>query len=121
MASTTITWPSETDLSIAEHPDYVHLCRVLVGLRRLSNGDRPAARPGADMTRDTQNLVDVLEATQLRISLLVVQLRDGTATPDEHHKLADEIGELPDLLRSHGDDMAAGIIPAARDMERECA
>jgi hypothetical protein len=121
VASTAITWPSETDLSFAEHPDYVHLSRVLVGLRRLSDRDSPAVTSGARMTRDTQKLVDVLEATQLRISLLVIQLRDGTATPDEHHTLADEVGELTDLLRSHGDDIAAGIIPAARNMERECA
>lgn len=121
MPSTTIAWPSETDLSVAEHPDYAHLCRVLAGLRRLSDKDRPTVTPGARMTRDTQKLVDALEATQLRISLLVIQLRDGTATPDEHRNLADAVGELPDLLRSHGDDVAAGIIPAARDMERECA
>ncbi|WP_410597070.1 hypothetical protein [Amycolatopsis sp. lyj-23] len=73
------------------------------------------------MTRDTQKLVDALEAAQLRISVVAIQLRDGTATPDEHYDLADVIGDLPDLLRSHGDDIAAGIIPAARDLERECA
>ncbi|WP_410644599.1 hypothetical protein [Amycolatopsis sp. lyj-346] len=73
------------------------------------------------MTRDTQRLVDVLEATQWQLFLFVAQIRDNTATPDEHHKLADAIDELPDLLRSHGDDITAGIIPAPHDLERECA
>lgn len=120
MAPTEITWPAEIDLRIAEHPDYVHLSRVLVGLRRLSGSNRPAAA-GADMPLVTQQLVDGLEAAQWRIFLLVAQLRDGTATADEQHKAAATFDELLDLLRSHADDTDAGIIPAPRDLERGCA
>ncbi|MGW5715144.1 hypothetical protein ACWEVP_03175 [Amycolatopsis sp. NPDC003865] len=121
MASTEITWPTETDQLVAEHPDYIRLCRVLVGLRRLSEPDCPAVTPGAVMTRETQQLVDALEAAQWRIFLLVAQLRDGTATPYEQRRLADVADELVDLLRSHADDVDAGIIPASRTSERECA
>jgi hypothetical protein len=121
VATTEITWPTETDQLFAENPDYIHLCRVLVGLRRLSEPDHLVVTPGAHMTRDTQKLVDVLEAAQWRIFLLVTQLRDGTATPHEQHRVADAADELVDLLRSHADDVDAGIIPASRNPERECA
>ncbi|WP_410643254.1 hypothetical protein [Amycolatopsis sp. lyj-346] len=114
-------WPDENDLRFAEHPEYVRLCRVLLGLRRLRHADSPAATSGATLTRDTQRLVDVLEAAQGRLFLLVAQLRDNTATAAEQHKAADELDELLDLLRSHADDTDAGIIPAPRNPERECA
>ena len=73
------------------------------------------------MTRATQQLVDLLEAAQWRIFLLAAQLRDGTATTQEQSKVAEAIDELLDLLRSHAHDTDAGIIPASRNLERECA
>jgi len=119
VVSTEIIWPDEIDLRIAEHPDYVHLSRVLVGLHRLSGPDHSVA--GADMLRETQRLVDVLEAAQWRIFLLVTRLRDGTATANDQREGADLLDELVDLLRSHADDTDAGLIPAPRDFERGCA
>jgi hypothetical protein len=123
--STEIAWPSEADQRLAEHPDYVRLCRVLVGLRRLSVSDRPAVTPGVvDMPRDTHKLVDLLEAAQTRIGLLAARLQDGTATTEEQRRLADEIDDLLDLLRSHATDVDAGIVAAPRylrDLERESA
>lgn len=114
MPSTGIAWPSEIDLRVAEHPYYVHLCRVLAGLRRVSTSDSHPIVPGADMTRDTQKLVDVLETVRWRTGVLAIQLRDGTATTDHQREVADEVDELLDLLRSHAADVDAGFFPAPR-------
>jgi hypothetical protein len=118
-----VAWPSETDLRIAEHPTFVLLCRVLVGLRRLSFPDRHAPS-GVAMPRDTHNLVDLLRAAQSRIGVLATRLADGTATPAEQREFADRAEELADLLRSHADDIDAGIVAAPRPFlhtEREPA
>ncbi|WP_240522027.1 hypothetical protein [Amycolatopsis vastitatis] len=110
-------WPSETDLRIAEHPTFVLLCRVLAGLRRLSFSDRPAP-PGVAMPRDTHHLVDLLRAAQSRIGVLAVRLADTTASPAEQREFADQAEELADLLRSHADDIDAGIVAAPRHFPR---
>lgn len=117
MSPKQIDWPSATDLCLAEHPTFVLLCRVLVGLRRLSFPDRPASS-GVAMPRDTRNLVDLLRATQVRIGVLSTRLADGTATPDEQRAFADHAEELVDLLRSHADDVDAGILTAPRQLLR---
>lgn len=112
-----IAWPSETDLRIAEHPAFVLLCRVLTGLRRLSFSDS-SAPSGVAMPRDTRTLVDLLRATQSRIGVLTVRLADATATPGEQREFADQAEELADLLRSHADDIDAGIVAAPRHFAR---
>ncbi|SEF38385.1 hypothetical protein SAMN05421837_12116 [Amycolatopsis pretoriensis] len=65
------------------------------------------------MTRSTQQLVDLLEATHWRIFLLTTQLRDGTATAGEQNEVADELTELVELLRSHADDTESGVVPTS--------
>ncbi|MFJ7213583.1 hypothetical protein [Amycolatopsis sp. NPDC098790] len=65
------------------------------------------------MTRATQQLVNLLEATQWRIFLIVTQLRDRTATPEAQNEVADEMAELVELLRSHADDTESGIVPTS--------
>ena len=117
-----IAWPSEADLRIAEHPAFVLLCRVLTGLRRLSFSDSPAPS-GVAMPRETHHLVDLLRAAQSRIGVLAVRLADATATPGEQREFADQAEELADLLRSHADDIDAGIVaaPRFRRTEREPA
>jgi proteasome lid subunit RPN8/RPN11 len=107
-------WPSEADRRLTEHPDYVHLCRVLAGMRRLSTTDRPTVTPGAAMSRETTRLVHVLGATQVRLGVLAVRLHDGTATTDEQREVADELDDVLDLLRSHAADVDAGIVAAPR-------
>ncbi len=62
------------------------------------------------MSRATQQLVDAFLAVDARIGVLRTQLADGTATPDEQHDLADQFEEIVDLLRSHADDIDAGIV-----------
>lgn len=116
-------WPSATDLRLAEHPEFVLLCRVLGGLRRLSIPDGPVPT-GAAMPRATHHLVDLLRATQTRIAVLTTRLADGTAGPDEQRAFADQAEDLADLLRSHADDVDAGIVAAPRhlfDTNRETA
>ncbi|EOD68647.1 hypothetical protein [Amycolatopsis vancoresmycina] len=108
-------WPSEPDLRLAEHPEFVLLCRVLGGLRRLSFPDRPAPS-GAAMPRATHHLVDLLRATQVRIGVLTTRLADGTAGPDEQRAFADQAEDLADLLRSHADDVDAGILAPPRHL-----
>lgn len=110
--STEITWPSEADLRVAEHDEFALLCRVLAGLRRLSDSDETPAPSGVAMTRATQNLVDVLLAVDARIRVLTTQLTDGTAAPDEQRGFADQFEEVADLLRSHADDIDAEIVAA---------
>ena len=105
-------WPSEVDLRRAEDAEYVVLSRVLAALRRLSSSELPSRSTGVSMSRETVKLVDALCATQVLISLLGVQLRDGTATPDEQRCVADKVEELLDLLRSHAADVDAGIVSA---------
>ena len=68
------------------------------------------------MSRETARLVDTLLATQVRISLLVHQLRDGTTTTDEQRQFADKLEELADLLQSHAADVDAGIVLAPYDL-----
>jgi hypothetical protein len=109
-------WPSEADLLLAEDAEYVLLCRVLVGLRRLSYSESPPRSPGVPMSRDTTKLVDALRTTQVRISLLVRQLQDGTATTDEQHQVADKLGELLDFLQSHTADVDADIALTPHDL-----
>ena len=76
------------------------------------------------MPRDTHNLVDLLRAAQCRIGVLTVRLADATASPVEQREFADRAEELADLLRSHADDIDAGIVAAPRHFlstEREPA
>jgi hypothetical protein len=107
-------WPSDAYLRCAEEAEYVRLCRVLKGLRRMSSSDAPQPSTGVPLLRDTTKLLDAIEATQWRIGLLAIQLQDGTATPDEEHRVADKVEELLDLLQSHAADVNAGVIPAPR-------
>lgn len=107
-------WPSATYLRYAEEAEYVHLCRVLNGLRRLSSSDAPRPSTGVPMSRDTTKLLDAIKATQWQIGLLAIQLQDGTATSDEEHRVADKVEELLDLLQSHAADVDAGVTPAPR-------
>lgn len=112
MSSTEIRWPSEADLQLAEHDEFVLLSRILVGLHRLSRSDRPAPS-GVVMTRATTKLLEGLLAVEARIAVLRTQLADGTATPREQHELADQVEEVVDLLRTHADDIDAGIVAVA--------
>ena len=76
------------------------------------------------MARDTQKLVDLLLAVQARIGVLTPRLKDGTATPGDQRELAEQAEELIDLLRSHADDVDAGIVASPRPhlhTERELA
>lgn len=116
MPSTEIAWPSEADLRIAEHQEFVLLCRILVGLRRLSGSDGPPARSGVAMSRTTQTLVEVLLSVEARIAVLRTQLTDGTATPHQQREFADQVEEMVDLLRTHADDIDAGIVAAPRHL-----
>lgn len=118
MPSTEIPWPSEADLRIAEHHEFVLLCRILTGLRRLSGSDEPRARSGVSMTRATHRLVEVLSAVEARIAVLRIQLTDGTAAPDQQRGLADLAEEAVDLLRNHADDIEAGVIAAPHRLLR---
>ncbi len=68
------------------------------------------------MSRDTTKLVDALRTTPVRISLLVRQLQDGTATTDEQLHVADKLEELADLLQSHAADVNAGIVLTPHDL-----
>ncbi|MEU5259735.1 hypothetical protein [Amycolatopsis sp. NPDC021455] len=68
------------------------------------------------MSRDTIKLVDALRTTQVRISLLVRQLQDGTATTDEQRQVAAKLDELLDLLQSHAADVDAGIVLTPHDL-----
>ncbi|MEV6825346.1 hypothetical protein [Amycolatopsis sp. NPDC051102] len=68
------------------------------------------------MPRATHHLVDLLRATQTRIGVLTARLADGTAGPDEQRAFADQAEELADLLRSHADDVDAGIVAAPPDL-----
>ncbi len=70
------------------------------------------------MFRDTTKLVDAIRAAQTWLSLLAIQLQDGTATADEQRQAADRIEELMDLLQSHAADVDADIVPAARNLLR---
>ncbi|MEU0533437.1 hypothetical protein [Amycolatopsis tolypomycina] len=67
------------------------------------------------MSRETTRLVDTLLATQVRISLLVHQLQDGTATTDDQRHFAGGLEELLDILQSHAADVDAGIVPTPHD------
>lgn len=69
------------------------------------------------MTRDTKKLVEVLEAAQRRISVLIPQLRDGTATTREQYQVAQVVDELLDLLRSHAADVDAGIVAGSHPLD----
>ncbi|MDX3192090.1 hypothetical protein PV458_27080 [Streptomyces sp. MN03-5084-2B] len=115
MAANDVQWPSEDDLLLAEDAGYVLLCRVLLGLRRPSFSESPSRSTGAPMSRETTRLVDTLLATQVRISLLVHQLQDGTATTDDQRHFADGLEELLDILQSHAADVDAGIVPTPHD------
>jgi len=66
------------------------------------------------MTRATRKLVDVLLAVEARVAVLRTQLGDGTATPGAQRDFADQVEEAVDLLRSHADDIDAGIVAAPR-------
>lgn len=112
MPSNQISWPSDADLWAAEYSELVLLCRVLDGLRRLSGSDEPPALSGVVMPIATQKLVDILAVIDARIVILVTQLKDGMATGNEQRDLADQFEELIDLLRSHADDVDAGIVTA---------
>jgi hypothetical protein len=68
------------------------------------------------MSRETTRLVDTLRTTQIRISLLVRQLQDGTATTDEQRQVASKLDELSDVLQSHAADVDAGIVPTPHDL-----
>ncbi|WIV58002.1 hypothetical protein [Amycolatopsis nalaikhensis] len=68
------------------------------------------------MSRETTRLVDTLLATQVRISLLVHQLQDGTATTDDQRHFADGLEELLDILQSHAADVDAGIVLTPHDL-----
>ncbi|WP_326950896.1 hypothetical protein OG439_20120 [Amycolatopsis sp. NBC_01307] len=106
--------PSEVDLRHAEEAEFVLLCRVLAGLRRLSTSETPQLSTGVSMFRDTAKLIDAIQATQTRTGLLALQLRDGTATADEQRQVADKVEELLDLLQSHAADTDSGIAPTPR-------
>ncbi|MEU8637680.1 hypothetical protein AB0C38_36340 [Amycolatopsis sp. NPDC048633] len=116
MPSKKITWPSEGDLKIAESPEVIHLCRVLIGLRRLSRSGEPPSLSGVSMTRATHKLVDVLLTVEARVAVLRTQLTDGTATPAAQRDFADQVEEAVDLIRSHADDTDAGIVAASRHL-----
>ncbi|UOX88385.1 hypothetical protein MUY14_43020 [Amycolatopsis sp. FBCC-B4732] len=107
-------WPSDVYLQCAEHVEYVRLCRVLNGLRRLSFSDTISPSTGTSVPRDTAKLIDAIKATQWRIGLLAVQLQDGTATSDEEHRVSGQVEELLDLLQSHATDVKTGVIPTPR-------
>ena len=64
------------------------------------------------MTRATRKLVDVLLAVEARVAVLRTQLGDGTATPAAQRDFGDQVEEAVDLLRSHADDIDAGIVEA---------
>lgn len=66
------------------------------------------------MTRATTKLVESLLTVEARIAVLRAQLADGTATPREQHEFADQVEEVVDLLRTHADDINAGIVAAPR-------
>ncbi len=66
------------------------------------------------MTRATTKLVEALLAVEARSAVLRTQLADGTATPREQHDFADQVEEVVDLLRTHADDVDAGIVAAPR-------
>ncbi|MFJ7218907.1 hypothetical protein [Amycolatopsis sp. NPDC098790] len=116
MAPNEVQWPSDADLLLAEDAEYVLLCRVLAGLRRLSYSESPPRSTGAPMSRETTRLVDSLRTAQVRISLLVRQLQDGTATTDEQRQVADKLEELSEILQSHAADMDAGIVQVSHDL-----
>jgi hypothetical protein len=116
MPSNEIAWPSERDLEIAESPEVIHLCRVIIGLRRLRSSKEPPSPSGVSMTRATRKLVDALLAVEARVAVLRTQLADGTATPTAQRDLADQVEEAVDLIRSHADDIDAGIVAAPRHL-----
>ena len=62
------------------------------------------------MSRETTRLVDTLRTTQVRISVLVRGLQDGTATTGEQRLIADKLEELLEILQSHAADVDAGIV-----------
>ncbi|WP_103355752.1 hypothetical protein [Amycolatopsis sp. CA-128772] len=68
------------------------------------------------MPRATHDLVDLLRATQTRLVVLTTRLADATASPDEQRAFADHAEDLADLLRSHADDVDAGIVAAPRPL-----
>jgi hypothetical protein len=107
-------WPSEVDLERAEEAEFLLLCRVLVGLRRLPPSGSPPRPAGAMMSSETSKLVDALRATQTRVGLLVRTLQDGTSAMDEQLQVADRLEELLDLLQSHVAVVNAGIAPTSR-------
>ena len=68
------------------------------------------------MSRETTRLVDALRTAQVRISVLVRALQDGTATTDEQRQVADKLDELLDILQSHAADVDAGIVLLQHDL-----
>ena len=62
------------------------------------------------MSRETTRLVDALRTALVRISVLVRQLQDGSATTDQQRQTADRLEELVETLQSHAADVDAGVL-----------
>ncbi|MGW4526937.1 hypothetical protein [Amycolatopsis sp. NPDC004378] len=110
MTPTEVRWPSAADLLLAEDAEYVLLCRVLNGLRRLPTSEPPPRSTGVRMSRETTQLVEAL--------------RTGTATTDDQRQVADKLEELLDFLRvrsAAGDTGSAPTPPHPVLTDRDAA